>query len=391
MVSRSQDARAGILLVEDDDEDALLVKEELHDVPGAPQLQRARSIAEAAELLKTIQPECALLDLGLPGYGGLEALTALRKLSPELPVVVLTGMADEQQGIDSLSSGAQDYLVKGSVDGAIIVRAVRYAVERHRAERAHGELREAELRAQENARLERGLLPQPLVSDETIRFSWKYRPGQRRSVLGGDFFDIVETPSGATRVIVGDVCGHGPDEAALGASLRIAWRTLVLSGTDVDQILPTLDRVLIGERHSSNIYATLADIYIEPDRSAIHVRLAGHPPPFRILDGRVDTIDGDVGIPIGLGELDRWPVNTHSLAEGAALMLYTDGLIDGYAGDRSTRLGVEGLAEVLADSMRERPWTESLDAFLQDVIDRVENLNGGDVPDDIATLIVTWS
>src|SRR5690606_18080372 len=109
-----------------------------------------------------------------------------------------------------------DYLVKGEVDGALLARSIRYAFERRRADDAARAMYEAELRAQENARLERGLLPRPVLRDKNVDVVVRYRPGGRRMLLGGDFYDAVETADGVLRVMIGDVCGHGPDEAALG-------------------------------------------------------------------------------------------------------------------------------------------------------------------------------
>src|SRR5256885_1677325 len=75
-----------------------------------------------------------------------------------------------------------------------------------------GELSLSALRAAENARLERGLLPRPEVMDPRVVVTPRYRPG-REAVLGGDFYDVVETPDGSLYLLIGDVAGHGPDEA----------------------------------------------------------------------------------------------------------------------------------------------------------------------------------
>ena len=88
----------------------------------------------------------------------------------------------------------------------------------------------ANLTAEENARLERGLLPRPLVADPAVAVDIGYRPGRERALLGGDFYDVVEAADGTLHAVIGDVCGHDPDAAALGVCLRIAWRTLVLGG-----------------------------------------------------------------------------------------------------------------------------------------------------------------
>ena len=194
---------------------------------------------------------------------------------------MLTGLDDEHLGVEAaVAEGAQDYLVKGKVDGVVLIRAVRYAVERRRAESSLLRLREVELAAAESARLERGLLPSPLLAGSPVRARSFYRAGRARSVIGGDFFDAVLGPTGTVHAIVGDVCGHGADEAALGALLRVAWRALVLAGVDEPQLLPKLQQVLVSERHERGLFTTVCTVAIRPDQPGeVLVRLAGHPPP----------------------------------------------------------------------------------------------------------------
>ncbi|MEO7981002.1 MAG: response regulator, partial [Sporichthyaceae bacterium] len=246
-----------VLLVEDDEGDAFLVRELLLDAGSRVDLLRARSVAEATVVLPA-QVDCVLLDLGLPDASGLDALTAVLELAPSIAVLVLTGLSDEHRGIEAVAAGAQDYLVKGSIDGQLLMRAVRYAVERKRADESVRRLFASEARAAENARLERGLLPQALLRTGAVSVVARYRPGRHQSLLGGDFYDVIECPDGTVFALIGDVAGHGPDEAALGVCLRIAWRTLVLSGTDPDRILPAMDAVLVSERSTEEVFATVA-------------------------------------------------------------------------------------------------------------------------------------
>ena len=74
-----------------------------------------------------------------------------------------------------------------------------------------------------------GCCPKPLLRDDFVAGPAYYRPGRNLAVLGGDFYDVVEMPDGRVRAVIGDVMGHGPDEAALGVHLRVAWRSLVLA------------------------------------------------------------------------------------------------------------------------------------------------------------------
>src|SRR5215469_506740 len=145
--------RITVLLIEDDDGDAVLVEELLLDAGVPFLLRRARSLADARGSLA--EAACVLLDLELPASRGLQGVRWLREISPHLAVVVLTGLADEHMGEEAVGAGAQDYLVKGQVDGFLLQRVVRYAVERQRTEETQRQLHEARLYAAENARLER--------------------------------------------------------------------------------------------------------------------------------------------------------------------------------------------------------------------------------------------
>src|SRR5439155_177995 len=151
-----------VLLVEDDDADAFLVGELLAEAHAPVDLVTATSMAEARP--KLVGVDCVLLDLGLPDADGLGALREVLRGTSDAAVCVLTGLEDEHLGVAAVAEGAQDYLIKGQVDGVLLGRALRYAVERRRADENTRRLREVELRQAESARLERGLLPQPLVS-----------------------------------------------------------------------------------------------------------------------------------------------------------------------------------------------------------------------------------
>ncbi len=220
-----------VLLIEDDLGDALLVEELLHDTGLRFELTTRTSLAEARAELADTPIDCILLDLHLPDVSGTDAVTTVRAMAPHTAVIVLTGLAEAQAGPDAMAAGAQDYLVKGKVEADLLHRTVRYAVYRSKTERANSEAQAARLRAEENARLERGLLPQPILDTSTVRVTSRYLPGATLALLGGDFLDVVEGDDGLLHAVVGDVSGHGPDAAALGVCLRIAWRSSCSAAT----------------------------------------------------------------------------------------------------------------------------------------------------------------
>jgi len=372
-----------ILLIEDDDGDALLV-EELLAVSGAHvEIVRAATLA-AARRAKLAAIDCVLLDLDLPDSQGLSGLHALKADRADLSVLVLTGFDDERRGIEAVAAGAQDYLIKGQIDGQGLARAVRYAVERRRADEARQQLELARVHAEENARLERGLLPAPLVSDASLLLNAHYRPGRRRALLGGDFYDAVQDETGAVHAVIGDVSGHGPDAAALGVCLRIAWRTLVLCGGAPEDILPTLQRVHEVERHFEWMFTTLCMVTIAPDRRSVAIRLAGHPPPLLIAGGDVAALQpGCFGPPVGVVDDAEWVVDEHALPERWALLLYTDGLIEGRTGAGPARLGAEGLEAMVRGAL-----DAGAPGLVTTLVERAEELNGGPMLDDVAALVV---
>ena len=170
----------------------------------------------------------------------------------------------------------------------------------------------------------------------------RYQPGHK-GVLGGDFFDVVETEDGRLHVMVGDVSGHDTAEAALGVALRIAWRTLVLAATSDADILPILDTVVASERRSDETFATLCSAVIEPDRVHGRLFLAGHPAPLVLASPITQLPSVRVAAPLGLFADTRWESQSFELPDGGDVMLFTDGLIEGKSGDGPDRLGVEML------------------------------------------------
>lgn len=215
-----------ILLIEDDVGDAVLVEELFADSGLTVRLTWRPSLAAARGDLAD-GPGCVLLDLNLPDSAGLPSVAEVLEAAPGAVVLVLTGMADEQTAIAAVNLGAQDYLVKGKVDGDLLSRSIRYAIERKAAVAAAAELRETRLLADQDSRMERGLLPRPLVGDDSrIRIVSRYRAGPQRALLGGDFFDVVETGPDSFRMLIGDVCGHGRTRRLSGwacASRGAGW------------------------------------------------------------------------------------------------------------------------------------------------------------------------
>jgi serine phosphatase RsbU (regulator of sigma subunit) len=385
----ASDEEIGVLLVEDDDGDARLVEDELAEALPRARIVRGHSLREA---LATLGPaiDCVLLDLGLPDASGLGAVARLRSQMPAIPLIVLTGLADEAAGVAAVQAGAQDYLVKGNVDGNQLVRSIRYSIGRRQADEAERELLLAEAQAREIARLERGLAPKPLIeSSSAVWVASCYRAGRSRALLGGDFIDLVQSGDEILHVVVGDVCGHGPDEAAIGVSLRAAWRALVLAGNPPDAALRTLRDVFEHERHLPGLFATLCTLEIDIDRLSASVICAGHPRPALIDGSSISGLsEGPGGAGIGVGN-GHWRSEQVSLPAAWTILLYTDGIIEGRIGEGPQRLGEDGLHRLIAEQIAQRPdWREQPRTLLDELISSAERMNGEALSDDVAMLLV---
>ena len=376
--------RLRVLLIEDDEADAFLVGELLAETDAAIDLLVANSLNQARQQMVGV--DCVLLDLGLPDAQGLDGLRQVLATPSGAAVCVLTGRQDEHLGIGAVAEGAQDYLVKGQVDGVLLARALRYAVERKRADENARRLREVELRQAESARLERGLLPQPLMDTDQVAVHTFYRPGRHAALIGGDFYDVVQTAPDRIDLIVGDVCGHGVDEAALGVELRVAWRALVLAGVPDDDVLPALEQVLMSERPQREIFATVAAVRLDLTGNRATVRLAGHPPPLLLAGGRVTPVPAPSGLLLGVQP--RLPIayDLEFDTEAWSLLMYTDGLIEGRVGDGDDRLDVPGLGVLVAEPRTRQVPLPKLPGWL---VGRVEEMNGGPLADDVAMLLLS--
>ncbi|MFE2144901.1 PP2C family protein-serine/threonine phosphatase [Streptomyces sp. NPDC059456] len=396
-----------LLVIEDDPAGGLTVPEILDADRHRIRLRTARNLTEAARLL-TQDVHCILLDLSLAGTPGgsgpgagpgtagagtavadqLAILREVLRIAPRHAVLVLTAEADAERAAEAVRVGAQDFLFRDELDGRLLSRAIRYAVERKRADIAQYKLAESKLRAQENARLERGLLPNPLLEGSDLRFAARYRPGRSRALLGGDFYDTVRTPDGTVHAMIGDVCGHGPDEAALGVELRIAWRALTLAGLCGDDLLSTLQEVLEVERPCEEIFATLCTVDISPDGRRAGLCLAGHPAPLISRPGRRAQLlpYENSGPALGLLPKARWPRRQVELGGAWSLMLYTDGLIEGRIGEGRERLGQDGMVEMINRHLDRGLSGEGL---LEASVTEARRLNGGELTDDVAVVLLS--
>lgn len=127
----TDEKRIKVLLIEDDTDDAFLLREMINDDQSVViVVEQAPNLTMGIERLRAGGIDLVISDLGLPESQGLDTLKLLLPAAGELPVLVLTGLADQKTGAAAVHAGAQDYLFKGQINGSLLVRAILYAIER---------------------------------------------------------------------------------------------------------------------------------------------------------------------------------------------------------------------------------------------------------------------
>jgi serine phosphatase RsbU (regulator of sigma subunit) len=187
-------------------------------------------------------------------------------------------------------------------------------------------------------------------------------------------------------LLIGDVSGHGPDEAALGVALRIAWRTLVLSDVPLERRVHQLEQILVAERSREHIFATLTSVSVLPDARTARIVRAGHPGMFVRRGGAVELLEVDAGPALGLLPAPEWPVEDLDLPEEQwSLVLFTDGLFEGRTSADGDRLEEEGLLAVARDLQ-----AGDSDRFVDGLIAGAQALSEpyGGLVDDVAVVHV---
>lgn len=127
-----------VLLIEDDPHDTRFIEKLLEESPSSPttgqryEILSVSRLEAALERLSDERFDVILLDLNLPDSSGLSSLETVMSTAVDVPVVVITGIDDEETAVRALEKGAQDYLTKGELVGKVLSRSLRYAIERHR-------------------------------------------------------------------------------------------------------------------------------------------------------------------------------------------------------------------------------------------------------------------
>jgi len=338
-----------ILLIEDNPTDVLLVRATLKAVPGLSfELFTADYLATGIELAKCDHFDVVLLDLGLPGSQGLETFETFHRAVPDIPIVILSGLGDEEVAMQAVQLGGQDYLPKGEAMGEVLPRAIRYAIERQRAqlerERSAAELQRKNGVLEEELRMAREIqcallthkYPEFLVHDKNaLHFAHCYLPAVS---LSGDFFSVLRLSDHTAGVLICDVMGHGVQAALIGTLMRGLMRGLVdqfkTVASEPGKFLSALNQQISETIKQAGIETFATAFYFIADLAnhEVHYANAGHPSAL-ILKRDSEAVDwlgvgGQHRPPLGLIGATDYPTFHQKLAPHDAILLFTDGLYE---------------------------------------------------------------
>jgi serine phosphatase RsbU (regulator of sigma subunit) len=338
-----------VLLIEDNLVDARLIQIMVTDAgANAFDIERADRLSTALDRLAKEHFDIVLLDLSLPDSHGLGTFSRVHQQFPGVPIIVMSGLDDERVAVTAVHEGAQDYLVKGQVSGPLLVRAMRYALERKRTSdqlaRYADELRARNVQMESDFNMAREIqqvfLPQHYptfprsasAEESALQFHHRYIPA---AAVGGDFFNVFPLTNTGAGVFICDVMGHGMRAALVTAILRGLVEQLIPVNPDAGKLLAEVNHSLhaILKRTDHPMMSTAYYLVVDAATPEVQFASAGHPSGFRLRrkEGVVEPlkqVDARHGPALGLFADSPYPTCRSSVEVGDVLLLFTDGLYE---------------------------------------------------------------
>jgi len=363
------DRKADILLVDDTPANLLALESVLENLGQT--LIKAQSGADALRHLMNHDVAIILMDVQMPGMDGFETAELIhrRERLRYTPIIFMTAHErTDMQVFKGYAAGAVDFLSKPFVPDvlrskvAVFVELFRKTaqvkqqserlreIERKEHERQLAEAKERfeqeRLRAEIHLarRIQQKLFPIAPVPSAAFDISGASFPAE---ATGGDYFDYIPMRDGKLGIVIGDVSGHGFGPALLMAELRAYLRALLLTRSDVSEILELLNRALANDAPEGH-FATLFLACVDPNSGSIVYANAGHVPGYVLSpSGEVKSILHSTGMPLAILADNQFPSVAVSPPEpGDLLLLHTDGIIEA-SGPDNKLFGRERLLDVV--------------------------------------------
>lgn len=300
------------------------------------------------KLFQELAPDVVLTDLRMPAMDGLHLLERVRQLSPETPVIVMSGVGVMGDVVKALRLGASDFLIKPLVDMEVLVHAVRKSLERRdllaqnqqyreELEAANSELKEHLLTLQKDQqagrRVQQQLLPPTPVKRGQYTLEHKVIPSL---FLSGDFIDLAYFGDRYLSFYLTDVSGHGASSAfttiwVKHATAEIARNHKLFDGSrslaeDMNTGLSEINRLMLETRIGH--YMTCLVGVLDTKAHRLYYAVAGHLPLMVMVGPEGNRFLEGKGRPLGLFPQQDWPVYEVDFPPETSLLAFSDGILE---------------------------------------------------------------
>lgn len=301
------------------------------------------------------------------------ALEVVRRDGSRLPVLVNARLERTESG-----------------EPRVVRIALFDATERRQYERellaAKERAEQSEERARSLARtLQTTFIPPSVPTIAGLELAAAYRPAGDGTVVGGDFYDVFPITADEWIVVLGDVCGKGPEAAVVTAFARHTVRILALSEPSPRAVLTRLDRLLLHHGPEDRFCTcVLARLRREPDGWTATISVGGHPPPVRFDGSGEAELVGARGPLVGILPEAEFVEHVLHLGPGEGLVLYTDGITEARAA--SAMFGEERLLASVRRSLRPSAEGPPVEGVVSDLVAEALEFQSGYASDDIAAV-----
>ncbi len=389
-----QKTSATLLIIDDDDVVRASLAAYLED--SSFSVLQANNGLQGLQVFEQQQPDLVICDLRMPQVGGLDLIRQVTELSPDIPVIVLSGAGVMNDAVEALRLGAADYLIKPLEDLAVLEHSVRRALDRSRLllenrryreklETANRELEASLHLLQEDQtagrQVQMNMLPQNPWSTDGFSFEHQIIPSL---YLSGDFVDYFRVDEHRVAFYLADVSGHGASSAFVTVLLKFMTTRLMFEsrrGGSMPEFKPSdvlghINRGLINTRLGKHV--TMVGGVIDEHTGLLTYSIGGHLPlPVLYTPERTHYLEGR-GLPVGLFNEATYTDHVMALPEQFSLTLFSDGVLDLLPGE-TLKEKEAALPEIVSAA------GGSLDGLRQTF--GLATL--GEMPDDIALMVLS--
>ncbi len=381
----------------DDDEDYFVITKDLLSESDSFSFVTSwiPTFEQALDEIRSVEYDVFLFDYRLGKDNGLDLLKEVIAKGIRTPVIMLTGQGDKDIDFEAMRRGAADYLVKGKIDGAVLERSIRYAIEHNKTlgqlrasrdslytttqqlEKALTSINEELETAQ---RVQKSLLPQNLAAVGGVDVAVSYMP---TSIIGGDMYDIVEIDDDRIAFLILDVCGHGVPAALIAAMSKVSFTRTILKYDSPRYIFTQVNGELCRFMPDGRYVTGFLGILDKAKKTFTYSR-AGHPPVALVRPGSDAVSYLKIPAPlIGIFYDSKFEEASIDVSSGDVLVFYTDGLVECVDADGKHFNMQEFENAVLANK------SDTAAAILDSISLSLNSFrSGAPQADDITTLVV---